>query len=159
MIGSFNGVMSAVQNGHRRTWSVIRFSQNCYWCHCHCGWSVCLSIGLIAVFGPMMMVGRAFGVVAMAARAMSMALLTNPITWIVLAIAGAAFLIYKIGPLYQDSLLVFGIPQNSVQWWYPWHFSTDYQLESNRTILFSICWRITLVRHWIFLRSSLALVP
>ena len=54
-----------------------------------------LSIGLIAVFGPMMMVGRAFGVVAMAARAMSMALLTNPITWIVLAIAGAAFLIYK----------------------------------------------------------------
>ena len=54
-----------------------------------------LSIGLIAVFGPMMLVGRAFGVVAMAARAMSMALLTNPITWIVLAIAGAAFLIYK----------------------------------------------------------------
>lgn len=54
-----------------------------------------LSIGAIAIFGPMMMVGRAFGVVAMAARAMSMALLTNPITWIVLAIAGAAFLIYK----------------------------------------------------------------
>lgn len=43
----------------------------------------------------MMMVGRAFGVVALAAKGMSMALLTNPITWIVLAIAGAAFLIYK----------------------------------------------------------------
>lgn len=54
-----------------------------------------LSIGLIAVFGPMMMVGRAFGAVALAAKGMSMALLTNPITWIVLAIAGAAFLIYK----------------------------------------------------------------
>ncbi|NNG82831.1 phage tail tape measure protein [Acinetobacter sp. ANC 5378] len=54
-----------------------------------------LSIGAIAIFGPMMMVGRAFGVVALAAKGMSMALLTNPITWIVLAIAGAAFLIYK----------------------------------------------------------------
>lgn len=54
-----------------------------------------LSIGLIAVFGPMMMVGRAFGAVALAAKGMSMALLTNPITWIVLAIAGAALLIYK----------------------------------------------------------------
>ena len=54
-----------------------------------------LSIGAIAIFGPMMMVGRAFGVVALAAKGMSMALLTNPITWIVLAIAGAALLIYK----------------------------------------------------------------
>lgn len=54
-----------------------------------------LSIGLIAIFGPMMMVAKGFGVVAMAARAMSMALLTNPITWIVLGIAGAALLIYK----------------------------------------------------------------
>lgn len=54
-----------------------------------------LSLGAIAVFGPMMMVGRAFGVVALAAKGMSMALLTNPITWIVLAIAGAALLIYK----------------------------------------------------------------
>ncbi|MDC3808683.1 phage tail tape measure protein [Acinetobacter baumannii] len=54
-----------------------------------------LSIGLVAIFGPMMMVGRAFGVVALAAKGMSMALLTNPITWIVLAIAGAALLIYK----------------------------------------------------------------
>lgn len=54
-----------------------------------------LSIGLITIFGPMMMVGRAFGAVALAAKGMSMALLTNPITWIVLAIAGAAFLIYK----------------------------------------------------------------
>ena len=54
-----------------------------------------LSIGAIAIFGPMMMVGRAFGAVALAAKGMSMALLTNPITWIVLAIAGAAFLIYK----------------------------------------------------------------
>ena len=54
-----------------------------------------LSLGAIAVFGPMMMVGRAFGMVALAAKGMSMALLTNPITWIVLAIAGAALLIYK----------------------------------------------------------------
>lgn len=54
-----------------------------------------LSIGAIAIFGPMMMVGRAFGLVALAAKGMSMALLTNPITWIVLAIAGAALLIYK----------------------------------------------------------------
>src|SRR5690606_2626019 len=38
---------------------------------------------------------KGFGVVALAAKGMSMALLTNPITWIVLAIAGAAFLIYK----------------------------------------------------------------
>ena len=41
------------------------------------------------------MVAKGFGIVTMAARAMSMTLLTNPITWIVLAIAGAAFLIYK----------------------------------------------------------------
>jgi len=54
-----------------------------------------LSIGLIAIFGPMMMVAKGFGVVALAAKGMSMALLTNPITWIVLAIAGAALLIYK----------------------------------------------------------------
>lgn len=54
-----------------------------------------LSIGLITIFGPMMMVAKGFGVVALAAKGMSMALLTNPITWIVLAIAGAAFLIYK----------------------------------------------------------------
>lgn len=54
-----------------------------------------LSLGMIAIFGPMMMVAKGFGIVTMAARAMSMTLLTNPITWIVLAIAGAAFLIYK----------------------------------------------------------------
>ena len=54
-----------------------------------------LSIGLITIFGPMMLVARSFGVVALAAKGMSMALLTNPITWIVLAIAGAALLIYK----------------------------------------------------------------
>ena len=54
-----------------------------------------LSIGAIAIFGPMMMVAKGFGVVALAAKGMSMALLTNPITWIVLAIAAAAFLIYK----------------------------------------------------------------
>ncbi|QZD32098.1 hypothetical protein ABEKA_0026 [Acinetobacter lwoffii] len=54
-----------------------------------------LSIGLITIFGPMMMVAKGFGMVALAAKGMSMALLTNPITWIVLAIAGAAFLIYK----------------------------------------------------------------
>ncbi|OTG65917.1 phage tail tape measure protein [Acinetobacter silvestris] len=54
-----------------------------------------LAIGLITIFGPMMMVAKGFGIVSIAARAMSMALMTNPITWIVLAIAGAAFLIYK----------------------------------------------------------------
>lgn len=54
-----------------------------------------LSIGLITIFGPIMMVAKGFGVVALAAKGMSMALLTNPITWIVLAIAGAALLIYK----------------------------------------------------------------
>lgn len=54
-----------------------------------------LSMGLITIFGPMMMVAKGFGVVALAAKGMSMALLTNPITWIVLAIAGAALLIYK----------------------------------------------------------------
>lgn len=54
-----------------------------------------LSLGMITIFGPMMMVAKGFGVVALAAKGMSMALLTNPITWIVLAIAGAAFLIYK----------------------------------------------------------------
>ena len=54
-----------------------------------------LSIGAIAIFGPMMMVAKGFGVVALAAKGMSMALLTNPITWIVLGIAGAALLIYK----------------------------------------------------------------
>ena len=42
-----------------------------------------------------MMVAKGFGVVALAAKGMSMALLTNPITWIVLGIAGAALLIYK----------------------------------------------------------------
>lgn len=54
-----------------------------------------LSIGLITIFGPMMMVAKGFGIVSLAAKGMSMALLTNPITWIVLAIAGAALLIYK----------------------------------------------------------------
>ncbi|MCK8640479.1 phage tail tape measure protein [Acinetobacter schindleri] len=54
-----------------------------------------LSMGLITIFGPMMMVAKGFGVVALAAKGMSMALLTNPITWIVLGIAGAALLIYK----------------------------------------------------------------
>lgn len=54
-----------------------------------------LSIGLITIFGPMMMVAKGFGIVSLAAKGMSMALLTNPITWVVLAIAGAALLIYK----------------------------------------------------------------
>ncbi len=69
-----------------------------------------LSIGAIAIFGPMMMVGRAFGAVALAAKGMSMALLTNPITWIVLAIAGAALLIYKNWARSQHSLSAFGTP-------------------------------------------------
>ncbi|ENX28718.1 MULTISPECIES: phage tail tape measure protein [Acinetobacter] len=96
MIGSFNGVMSAVQKWSQAnpglSSGLVKIAIGAI---AIVGGLSALSIGLIAVFGPMMMVGRAFGVVAMAARAMSMALLTNPITWIVLAIAGAAFLIYK----------------------------------------------------------------
>lgn len=96
MIGSFNGVMSAVQKWSQAnpglSSGLVKIAIGAI---AIVGGLSALSIGLIAVFGPMMMVGRAFGVVAMAARGMSMALLTNPITWIVLAIAGAAFLIYK----------------------------------------------------------------
>ncbi|MGF2880929.1 phage tail tape measure protein [Acinetobacter johnsonii] len=96
MIGSFNGVMSAVQKWSQAnpglSSGLVKIAIGAI---AIVGGLSALSIGLIAVFGPMMMVGRAFGVVAMAARAMSMSLLTNPITWIVLAIAGAAFLIYK----------------------------------------------------------------
>lgn len=54
-----------------------------------------LSIGAIALFGPMMMVAKGIGIVTTAARLMSMTLLTNPITWIVLGIAAAALVIYK----------------------------------------------------------------
>lgn len=54
-----------------------------------------LSIGMVAVFGPMMMVAKGIGIVTTAARLMSMTLLTNPITWIVLGIAAAALVIYK----------------------------------------------------------------
>lgn len=96
MIGSFNGVMSAVQKWSQAnpdlSSGLVKIAIGAI---AIVGGLSALSIGLIAVFGPMMMVGRAFGVVAMAARAMSMALLTNPITWIVLGIAGAALLIYK----------------------------------------------------------------
>lgn len=96
MIGSFNTVMSAVQKWSQAnpglSSGLVKIAIGAI---AIVGGLSALSIGLIAVFGPMMMVGRAFGVVAMAGRAMSMALLTNPITWIVLAIAGAALLIYK----------------------------------------------------------------
>lgn len=96
MIGSFNGVMSSVQKWAQANPGLASgLVKVAIGAIAIVGGLSALSIGLIAVFGPMMMVGRAFGVVAMAARAMSMALLTNPITWIVLAIAGAAFLIYK----------------------------------------------------------------
>lgn len=96
MIGSFNTVMSKVQAWAQANPALAgTLTKIAVGAIAIVGGLSALSIGLIAVFGPMMMVGRAFGVVAMAARAMSMALLTNPITWIVLAIAGAAFLIYK----------------------------------------------------------------
>lgn len=96
MIGSFNTVMSKVQAWAQANPALAgTLTKIAVGAIAIVGGLSALSIGLIAVFGPMMMVGRAFGVVAMAARAMSMALLTNPITWIVLAIAGAALLIYK----------------------------------------------------------------
>lgn len=96
MIGSFNTVMSKVQ-----AWAQANpvlagtLTKIAVGAIAIVGGLSALSIGAIAIFGPMMMVGRAFGAVALAAKGMSMALLTNPITWIVLAIAGAALLIYK----------------------------------------------------------------
>lgn len=96
MIGSFNGVMSSVQKWAQANPGLASgLVKVAIGAIAIVGGLSALSIGLIAVFGPMMMVGRAFGVVALAAKGMSMALLTNPITWIVLAIAGAALLIYK----------------------------------------------------------------
>ena len=96
MIGSFNGVMSSVQKWSQTnpglSSGLVKVAVGAI---AIVGGLSALSIGLIAVFGPMMLVGRAFGAVALAAKGMSMALLTNPITWIVLAIAGAALLIYK----------------------------------------------------------------
>ena len=96
MLGSFNGVMGSVQKWSQAnpglSSGLVKVAIGAI---AIVGGLSALSIGLITIFGPMMMVARGFGVVAMAARAMSMALLTNPITWIVLAIAGAAFLIYK----------------------------------------------------------------
>jgi hypothetical protein len=96
MLGSFNGVMGSVQKWSQAnpglSSGLVKISVGAI---AIVGGLSALSIGLIAVFGPMMLVGRAFGVVALAAKGMSMALLTNPITWIVLAIAAAALLIYK----------------------------------------------------------------
>ncbi|MDA3502257.1 phage tail tape measure protein [Acinetobacter sp. AOR34_HL] len=96
MLGSFNGVMGSVQKWSQAnpglSSGLVKIAVGAI---AIVGGLSALSIGLIAVFGPMMLVGRAFGVVALAAKGMSMALLTNPITWIVLAIAGAALLIYK----------------------------------------------------------------
>ncbi len=90
---------------------------------------------------------KGFGVVALAAKGMSMALLTNPITWIVLAIAGAALLIYKnwapISAFFVEHL---EHHQDGIQWWYHRNFSTDHQLEFNRTVLFSICKSTVMVR-------------
>lgn len=96
MIGSFNGVMSSVQKWAQANPGLASgLVKVAIGAIAIVGGLSALSIGLITIFGPMMMVGRAFGAVALAAKGMSMALLTNPITWIVLAIAGAAFLIYK----------------------------------------------------------------
>ena len=96
MLGSFNGVMGSVQKWSQAnpglSSGLVKIAVGAI---AIVGGLSALSIGLIAVFGPMMLVGRAFGVVALAAKGMSMALLTNPITWIVLAIAAAALLIYK----------------------------------------------------------------
>lgn len=96
LIGSFNTVMGKVQ-----TWvqanpglssGLVKVAVGAI---AIVGGLSALSIGLITIFGPMMMVAKGFGIVSLAAKGMSMALLTNPITWIVLAIAGAALLIYK----------------------------------------------------------------
>ena len=96
MIGSFNTVMSKVQAWAQANPALAAtLTKIAVGAIAIVGGLSALSIGAIAIFGPMMMVGRAFGAVALAAKGMSMALLTNPITWIVLAIAGAAFLIYK----------------------------------------------------------------
>lgn len=96
MIGSFNTVMSKVQAWAQANPALAgTLTKIAVGAIAIVGGLSALSIGAIAIFGPMMMVGRAFGVVALAAKGMSMALLTNPITWIVLAIAGAALLIYK----------------------------------------------------------------
>lgn len=96
MIGSFNGVMSSVQKWAQANPGLASgLVKVAIGAIAIVGGLSALSIGLITIFGPMMMVGRAFGAVALAAKGMSMALLTNPITWIVLAIAGAALLIYK----------------------------------------------------------------
>lgn len=96
MIGSFNSVMGSVQRWSQAnpglSSGLVKIAIGAI---AIVGGLSALSIGLITIFGPMMMVAKGFGVVTLAARAMSMALLTNPITWIVLAIAGAAFLIYK----------------------------------------------------------------
>lgn len=96
MIGSFNTVMSKVQAWAQANPALAgTLTKIAVVAIAIVGGLSALSIGLIAVFGPMMMVAKGFGVVALAAKGMSMALLTNPITWIVLAIAGAALLIYK----------------------------------------------------------------
>lgn len=96
MIGSFNGVMSSVQKWAQANPGLASgLVKVAIGAIAIVGGLSALSIGLITIFGPMMMVARGFGVVALAAKGMSMALLTNPITWIVLAIAGAALLIYK----------------------------------------------------------------
>lgn len=96
MIGSFNGVMSSVQKWSQAnpglSSGLVKVAVGAI---AIVGGLSLLSMGLITIFGPMMMVAKGFGMVALAAKGMSMALLTNPITWIVLAIAGAAFLIYK----------------------------------------------------------------
>lgn len=96
LIGSFNGVMGSVQKWSQAnpglSSGLVKIAIGAI---AIVGGLSALSIGLITIFGPMMMVARGFGVVALAAKGMSMALLTNPITWIVLAIAGAALLIYK----------------------------------------------------------------
>lgn len=96
MIGGFNSVMSSVQKWAQAnpglSSGLVKVAVGAI---AIVGSLSALSIGLITIFGPMMMVAKGFGVVALAAKGMSMALLTNPITWIVLAIAGAALLIYK----------------------------------------------------------------
>ena len=96
MIGSFNTVMSKVQAWAQKNPALAgTLTKIAVGAIAIVGGLSLLSMGLITVFGPMMLLAKGFGVVALAAKGMSMALLTNPITWIVLGIAGAALLIYK----------------------------------------------------------------
>lgn len=96
MLGKFTSVMNIVQNWTARNptlaSTLVRVAVGAI---AIIGGLSALSIGLIAIFGPMMIVAKGLGIITTAARLMSLALLTNPITWIVLGIAAAALILYK----------------------------------------------------------------